>query len=201
MSETKKFRSALNGFNRQDVVQYIEYMSNRHSAQVQQLNTQLQTAREKPEKELAALREENAALHEQLAAKEEELCALTEQLAAKEEALRALTVQLEATEEAPVPPMAAPAPAIPTSTEQELEAYRRAERAERLATERARAIYDRANAILADVTLQADEYARATDAAFSQLVSAMDSYKAALALNRPKLDEAARTLSTIRISE
>lgn len=196
MSETKKFRSAINGFNRQDVVAYIEYTNNRHSSQVKQLNAQLKAAQEKPDQELADCKAQIAQLQEQLAAKEEELCALTEQLSAKEEELRALSVQLEAAQEACTAPAA-----VPSTTEQELEAYRRAERAERMANERANAVYERANGVLADVTVQADEYARATDSAFVQLVSAMDSYKAALALNRPKLDEAARTLAAIRATE
>lgn len=44
MATIQHFRTALGGFNRQDVVNYIEYMNNQHNAQVQQLNTQLQTA-------------------------------------------------------------------------------------------------------------------------------------------------------------
>ena len=191
MSETKKFRSALNGFNRQDVVQYIEYMNNRHNAKVQQLTTQLQTAQEKPEKELAECREQIQQLTQSLSAQEEALAALTEQLAARESELRELSARLEAQQEAA--PMMTP--------EQELEAYRRAERAERVANERATYICDRANAVLSEVTLQTDSYAKSTDAAFSQLVSAMDAYKASLALNRPKLDEAVRSLSAIRTTE
>jgi hypothetical protein len=46
MADNLNFRSALGGFNRQDVVQYIEYMNNKHNSQIEQLNTQLQTARE-----------------------------------------------------------------------------------------------------------------------------------------------------------
>ncbi len=49
MAPVQHFRSALNGFNRKDVVQYIEYLTNQHKAQIDQLNTQLQTAQEKAE--------------------------------------------------------------------------------------------------------------------------------------------------------
>ena len=42
MATTQRFRSALNGFNREDVVNYIEYLNNRHNAQLEQLNNQLQ---------------------------------------------------------------------------------------------------------------------------------------------------------------
>ena len=44
MAGIQNFRSALNGFNRQDVVHYIEYLNNQHNAQLEQLNTQLQNA-------------------------------------------------------------------------------------------------------------------------------------------------------------
>lgn len=47
MAPVQNFRSALNGFNRKDVVQYIEYLTNQHNAQIAQLNTQLQTALER----------------------------------------------------------------------------------------------------------------------------------------------------------
>ena len=42
MTEFQNFRSALHGFNRQDVVNYIEYINRKHNSQVEQLNTQLQ---------------------------------------------------------------------------------------------------------------------------------------------------------------
>lgn len=44
----KHFRSALNGFNRQDVVQYIEFLNNQHNAKVEQLNNQLRNAKAAP---------------------------------------------------------------------------------------------------------------------------------------------------------
>jgi hypothetical protein len=36
----KNFRSAFNGFNRQDVVHYIELLNNQHKAQIEQLAAQ-----------------------------------------------------------------------------------------------------------------------------------------------------------------
>ena len=38
------FRSAFNGFKREDVVRYIKYLNNQHNAQIEQLNNQLQAA-------------------------------------------------------------------------------------------------------------------------------------------------------------
>ena len=52
MAETYKFRGALSGFNRKDVVQYIEYLSTKHNNLVNQLKSENQALKE----ELAALR-------------------------------------------------------------------------------------------------------------------------------------------------
>ena len=40
MAEQKSFRSAFNGFNREDVVHYIEYLTAKHKAQVNQLTSE-----------------------------------------------------------------------------------------------------------------------------------------------------------------
>ena len=44
MAQMQQFRSSLNGFNREDVVGYIEYLNNFYTNQIQQLNNQLQAA-------------------------------------------------------------------------------------------------------------------------------------------------------------
>ena len=119
------FRSAFHGFNREDVVRYIEFLNNQHNAQIEQLNNQLQAASRYQSKDSDLQVQLNAAL---------EKCA-----------------QLEA--------QLAAAPTPATATEQELEAYRRAERAERVAQERAQEICTKANAILADATTKAEAVA------------------------------------------
>ena len=52
MADVKSFRTAFRGFHREDVVHYIEYITNKHNAQVEQLNNQLRAAQE----ELARLK-------------------------------------------------------------------------------------------------------------------------------------------------
>ena len=123
MAGIQTFRTALGGFNRQDVVQYIEFINNQHNAQIEQLNTQLQNAREALAKATA-----NPA-----------------DLVAQLEAAQARCAQLEAQLEGKETP-----------TNSELEAYRRAERAERMAQERAAQIYTKANAVLADATVKVE---------------------------------------------
>lgn len=121
MAPLHHFRSALNGFNRQDVVSYIEYLNNQHNAEIQQLKNQLQLASEK---------QADTDLQAQLDAALAHCRELEEQLNAKGDA--------------------------PNCTEQELEAYRRAEKAERQAQTRAHQIYEQANAALADATAKAE---------------------------------------------
>ena len=45
MAAPQRFRSAFNGFNREDVVNYIEYLNNHYTAQLEQLNNQLKDAK------------------------------------------------------------------------------------------------------------------------------------------------------------
>ena len=45
MVAPQRFRSALNGFNREDVVSYIAYLNNHYTAQMDQLNNQLKESK------------------------------------------------------------------------------------------------------------------------------------------------------------
>ena len=128
MSTSMNFRSALGGFNREDVVRYIEYMNNKHNAEIAQLNTQLQNARGE-------------------AAKAQNVVDI-QKLLADLEAAEARCAELEK--------QLAAAKNSNAKSEDELEAYRRAERAERLARDRASQIYDKANAALADATVKVE---------------------------------------------
>ena len=123
MAAPKNFRSSLHGFNRQDVVEYIEYLNNQHNAKIAQLNTQLQYAKVAPT---------DGELRAQLEAANARIAELEAQLAG------------QATD----------------CSQQELEAYRRAEAAERQANIRAGQIYAQANAVLAEATVKADAAAQ-----------------------------------------
>ncbi len=139
------FRSALGGFNREDVVRYIEYMNNQHKSEIEQLNTQLQTAQE--------------ALNRAAGVSNEELLA-------KLEAAEARCAQLEA--------QLGQSPAVAGD---ELEAYRRAERAERLARDRASQIYAQTNAVLADATLKIEAASDSFGTASAQLAQQLEKSK------------------------
>ena len=45
MAAAQNFRSAFNGFNREDVVHYLEYLNTKHSNQLNQLNAENESLR------------------------------------------------------------------------------------------------------------------------------------------------------------
>ena len=190
MPAPDNFRSAFNGFHREDVVRYIEHLNNGHTALVNQLNatmdalkaqlsdaqnrtpetvenplnTELQTRCAALEAELSALREENRRILAEKAALLEEKNSLTAQLA---EAKNSASTAMQ---------------------QQELEAYRRAERLERIARERAGQVYHQANGALADAALKLDE-------AFSQLGTLTDQVNAHLQQLQTAVDGSKQALA------
>ena len=179
MAEIFNFRSAFNGFRREDVVHYIEYLNTKHTAEINQLNT-----------ELAQVREQNSV--------SDEVAQLQAQLAAAQEINDQLQARIAQLEEQYTAPSAPVSPAVPQcSVTQELEAYRRAERTEREARERSELIYRKANGALADATVRVDE-------AFVQIGDLTDKVNAqlqqlqqAVTDSRQALADAATSLSTI----
>lgn len=79
MEQLTHFRAAFNGFNREDVVRYLEFINNKHAAEVARLNNELDYLRTKQqqtqdtrrlealEQQVAALTDENQSLLQQLA--------------------------------------------------------------------------------------------------------------------------------------
>ena len=45
MEQPNQFRASFNGFNREDVVRYMEYINSKHAAQVAQLTNELEYLR------------------------------------------------------------------------------------------------------------------------------------------------------------
>ena len=168
MSELKNFRSAFRGFNRQDVVNYIEYINNTHNAQVEQLNNQLQAALARPtDEEMKA----------KLEAAEARIAELEETLAQQDRAVLSDGA---------------------SCTEQELEAYRRAERVERVAKERAEQIYAQANGVLAEATLKAESASAHIGAIADQVSNQLKEYQDSVLETKATFQEAVATLYAIK---
>ncbi len=158
------FRSALNGFNRNDVVQFIQAQTIEHEKALRVLrdeNARLQEALNAVQAENEDLRTLNASLSEKLAAQPAE--------PAPEAPAPAPVVEAPATLDAPMMPAATVVKAAaPDFNEMELAAYRRAEMTERMARERANSSAERMKAIFA----QADEKLGVTSQDFKTLLDA-----------------------------
>ena len=93
-------------------------------------------------------------------------------------------------------------PEFPTAlTEQELEAYRRAEKAERTARERARQIYCQATGALADATTQVDDAAEHFKILSQRISEQLSELQATVDRSKNALQGAAATMYTIRPTE
>lgn len=179
MAEVQDFRPALNGFNRQDVVRYIEYLNNKHNAQITQLNAQLRAAQE-------ALEQAQTPVSPDLA--------LTQQL--EEEIAKNARLEQTVAELRGALAQNAPAP-----TSEELEAYRRAERTERQAQERARQIGEQANAALADAAVRIDEALVQISTAAEQVNAQLQQYHAVVEAAKSVFQDASTALYGIHAED
>ncbi len=174
MDEFQTFRSAFNGFRREDVVRYIEYMNNKHNAQVEQLNTQLQTAYAELAQLKATPNRENELL--------EQINSLQTRCDELENALKT-------------------GASMPLQPEDELEAYRRAERTERMARERSAQIYAQANAVLSEATVKVEDAAAQINQVIDQVTAQMQQAQESVIGTKSILQDAAATLYAIKPEE
>lgn len=179
MAEKNSFRSALNGFNRGDVVHYIEYLNSKHTTQINQLTSENEELRKK----LEALQSTEVTAPE---ADEQVQCSHCTVL---QQQLDAALAELEALKNLPE---------SGSLVTQELEAYRRAERAERAARERAEQIYHQATGTLAQATTQVDEAAGRVQQLVDRVNSQITDLQAAVELSKSALLDAATTMYSIR---
>ena len=179
MAASMNFRTAFNGFNREDVVHFIEYLNAKHTEELNQLKSELELLRSRSASAVQA-----PDLSGELSAAQ-----------AENETLKAQLAELQKRCDAPAPEKV---PAITGSAAQELEAYRRAERTERVARERAELVYHQVNGVLADASVKVDA-AYAQIGGLSQQVSAqLAQLQEAVTGSRQALSDAAATLYSIR---
>lgn len=191
------FRSSLHGFNRQDVASYLEYLNNRHAAQVNQLNTDLEALRrqaaapvEDPQR--AALEARCRELEQQLSIARQER---DEALAQKEAAEQKLASARQDREEALLRSCGEKLEA-----NRELEAYRRAERTERMARERAEQVYSETGAVLTQASNRIEAALRQMTGISQQVTGQLDTLQTAIASSRLALQDAAQTIDKLKPS-
>lgn len=173
MATTLNFRTSLRGFNREDVIQYIEYANAKHANQLSQLMNENEELRQKLAQVSAV----------------PDLSETVEQLEAEKLALQAQIEELKAANDNA---------AANSADAMELETYRRAEQVERNAKIRADQIYRQAAGTIAQATTQVDgaatmfrQIAEQVSEQMAQLQSAVDDSKNALM-------DAAATMYAIR---
>ncbi|MBE6950578.1 MAG: hypothetical protein E7451_04490 [Ruminococcaceae bacterium] len=158
MNEPQTFRSAFNGFHREDVVNHIAYMTTKHETLVNQLRSEADSLRTELNELRSQMDEDSAAqdrvgeLEQTVADRDAELVSVREELEAanqllteQAEQMAALREELEEAKEAAAKPAA-----IEKSANHwdELRAYRRAETVERQARDRVNELYTNANTAL-----------------------------------------------------
>ena len=255
MALQQDFRSAFNGFNREDVVHYIEQVNAKHNAEISRLNSDIQYLQEQLnmegnysdlagngnldqqlqeqaeriaelEAQLAAATAEYtpdeqaqriAELEEMLAAVptedvvvaelEAENAKLTQQVAELERKLvetkASLTQSKEDNEslQALLDTALSRQSHVQSQQEAELSAYRRAERVERQAKERANYINEQVNGSLADATAKVDEAAAQVAAMAEDVLAQIQKLQAAVGDSKVVLKDAAANLYNIHSYE
>ena len=94
-----------------------------------------------------------------------------------------------------------PIPEGDNFTQQELEAYRRAEKVERQANERAKLIYQKANAVLADATAQAENASAHIGAVADQVTQQLKEYQQSVQDTKQTFQDAVATLHDLYPAE
>ena len=181
MSDNHHFRKAFKGFHREDVVHYIEYLNGKHASEINQMKSEIQALKDELEalhtKELTV---DTTALEEVTAQRDEALAQVAElqnQLVIAGENVKTSSMTL---------------------AEAELEAYRRAERMERVAKERADEIYRKATATLADATAQLETALGQVDNIVDAVNAQLNQLHAAAEDGRTALKDAVDTMYAIR---
>ena len=196
MASAHNFRSAFNGFHREDVVHYIEYLNSKHANQVNQLESEKQTLAEELEvllekaEQVAALEEECQQLRQRCqeleTPSEEDPAEVIAQLRAQ---LEEVTAQRDAALENQ---------SGRDLTAEELEAYRRAERLERTARERSSQLYRQATSTLAEATGHVDTAAGQFRQIAERLNAQICEMQIVVENSKNALTDAAATLYAIR---
>lgn len=191
MATEQNFRSAFNGFNREDVVRYLDYLNTQHQNQVSKLNGEIASLRaqldtmlmmpqadpqllEAATKERDALREENASLKEQISALNAELLARQVETPAQQPTMELTGMEAK-----------------------ELETYRRAERVERAAREKAGQVYQQISSVLSQTTQRVEEISGGLTSQADQVMAQLTQLQQAVSCGKEALQEASALLAAL----
>lgn len=142
MAEFTKFRSAISGFNRADVSEYIEALCAKHQSTLQDMQNEIEILTQQLAKAQNELEEQTA----REVALQQELDATKIALKSTEDALDEAMVMLTTPPEEPEEEDA------PDYVSMELEAYRRAEAMERASADRSARVNQQLNELLDQIS-------------------------------------------------
>ena len=192
MAAPQNFRSAFNGFNREDVVHYLEYLNTKHTNQINQLTTENEFLRQ----QVVSLPNQEDQQH--LISSLQNRCAeLTRQLETAQARCAELEQQLAQAAEQKQP-VESPEPVLSPMASDELEAYRRAERIEREAKERAELVYFQANGVLTEASAKVDGISSDITEIADQVMTQLTQLQVAVSSSKQALQDASSMLGTIR---
>lgn len=194
MAVSLNFRTALSGFHKEDVVHYIEYMNSKHTAQVNQLSSENEELRRRLEQGSSSPVQSDDI--EALTAQLEELSAKCAALEQENQQLRAQAETVTSDAEKDVPSQSEEE--AKNLVCKELEAYRRAEQAERSAKLRAEQIYQQATGTLAQATAQVDEAAAQYTQIVDRVSAQLEQLQTAVEQSKNALADAAAAMYAIR---
>jgi hypothetical protein len=190
MAAPQNFRSAFNGFNREDVVHYLEYINAKHMQLVNQLTSENQQLRAAADK--ASVDDQG----ELVAFLQAQVAELIAQLEEEKNRCAELTGKLEALEAQSE--IVTPAETISSLATEELEAYRRAERIEREARERSELVYFQANSVLTEAFAKVDTIANDITDMADQVMRQLTQLQISVSSSKQALQDAASIMGTIR---
>ena len=196
MAEHQNFRITFNGFNRDDVVKYIEQLNARHNAEINRLKSDLHYLQEQLDNQEPAAPAVVEGVSESVVAE------LEEKLAQAEEAARTAEAELLAQKNENRRLQDLLDTALTRQSENrasaELDIYRRAERVEREARSRANAVYGQASNALTTATAKVDETAAQIADLAETTMQQIKQLQLAISGSKQILRDTATTLYAIR---
>lgn len=175
MASAQNFRSAFHGFNREDVVRYLEYLNTKHQNQINQLTAEAEELR-------AQLAQQPA--EDQVEELKAQVAQLQEQLAQAQARCQALEAETKAS--------------LPAAQAEELDTYRRADRMERMARERSELVYHQASGVLGEATARVDSAAAEITEMADQAMQQITRLQVAVSGSKQALQDAASLMNAIR---
>ncbi len=175
MASAQNFRSAFHGFNREDVVRYLEYLNTKHQNQINQLTAEAEELR-------AQLSQQPA--EDSVEALKAQVAQLQEQLAQAQARCQALEAETKAS--------------LPAAQAEELDTYRRADRMERMARERSELVYHQASGVLGEATARVDSAAAEITEMADQAMEQITRLQVAVSGSKQALQDAASLMNAIR---